>query len=247
MLTLTLSFCVSEMTNSARPALEIGVDQGADVGVAGGHDAVERRSQALEIGKHFEPIDVGLGRLGKGLLDREVAGLFIDGLLGHRVGSTQRLPALCRHQSQRLARLGAGQRRLGLEELLVEVGRLDLGEQLTGLHWRADIDVPGLQEAAHPGIDRRAGIGFESTRQIERGFVVAGRRRDDAHDRNGLGVRPFLQLGLAGIAVHEAAGHHETHHQEGGDAGDGEAATPLARRRGGRLRRHGELQKGRRP
>ncbi len=88
------------------------------------------------------------------------------------------VPAPGRHRGQLLGGLGAGKRRLGLQELLVEVGRLDLGQELARLHGRADIDVVGLQEAADAGIDRRAGIGLEPARQVERGLVRAGRRAD---------------------------------------------------------------------
>ena len=51
-----------------------------------------------------------------------------------------------RSESTRI-RLGAGQIGFGLQELLVEIGRVDLGEEVAGFDWRADIRLPILHIA----------------------------------------------------------------------------------------------------
>ena len=92
-------------------------------------------------------------------------------------------PSCCQRPAvggrQRLAGLGAGQRCLGLQELLVEIGRLDLGEELARLHRCADIDVPGLQGTADAGIDRRARVGLEPPGRSSDDWLalLAGARR----------------------------------------------------------------------
>ena len=58
---------------------------------------------------------------------------------------------------------------LRLQQLLVEVRRLDLGDHLARLDPGADIDAPALQVAADAGKDRRARIGFQPARQIDGG------------------------------------------------------------------------------
>jgi hypothetical protein len=93
-----------------------------------------------------------------------------------------------------LRRVEVGARLL---QLLIEVGRLDLGEYLAGLHARADVVFPALQVTADARINRCARIGFESPRQLERARIRAGCRRCDGNDRNRLGVGPFAQARVA--------------------------------------------------
>ena len=68
---------------------------------------------------------------------------------------------------QRGIGLRAGEIRLRLHDLLIEIGRVDFGEQLAGLDRRADVDFPLLQITADARIDLRLRIGFEPARQIE--------------------------------------------------------------------------------
>ena len=189
------SLGMSEITNRARPAL-LSAPISAPTSVLRvvtmpSNGAVTRLKAATASRRSTAACAAG-----QRLLDREVAGLLVDRLARHGVGAAELLPAPRRHRRQRLGGLGAGQRRLGLQELLVEVGRLDLGQQLAGLHVRADIDMPGLEVAADAGIDRRAGIGLEPARQVKRD---GWRRWSAAHARpgNGLVIGPSLSGLLA--------------------------------------------------
>ena len=88
--------------------------------------------------------------------------------------ATSVLRRVQRRLRQSRAGLRAGEIGAGLQQLLVEVGRLDLGEQLPRLHRGADVDVPALQVAADAGKDRRAGIGLEPARQVDGGTERLG-------------------------------------------------------------------------
>ena len=234
------------MTNIGRPALEPAVDQRADVGVALGDDALERRRDVLEAGEHLQPFDIGLAGVDGGLLVFKVGGALVHVLLGDGVGDDQGLPALERHLGQPGARLGAGEIGARLQQLLVEVRRLDLGERLAALHRRADVDLPVLHIAADAGEDRRPQIGLEPPRQIEAGDHRLGVQRRDRHRRDGLGLGPVPQLGAAVVARADAADDEKDDEAAEGDAGEAEPAMETALGRAvrhveGSLRRWGLL------
>lgn len=52
-------------------------------------------------------------------------------------------------------------------ELLVEIGRFDLGEDVAGPHSAADVAVPPCLVAAHAREKRCPRIGLEAARQLE--------------------------------------------------------------------------------
>ena len=60
--------------------------------------------------------------------------------------------------------LRAGEIGLRLHDLLIEIGRIDLGENVAGFDWRANIGFPILEIAAYPRIDLRLGVGFQPSR-----------------------------------------------------------------------------------
>ncbi|MGY3109519.1 hypothetical protein ACVWW7_006146 [Bradyrhizobium sp. LM6.9] len=68
----------------------------------------------------------------------------------------------------------AGEVGAGLQELLIEVGCLDLGDHLTGPDARADVGAPALQVTRYARENRCAGIGFQPARQIEVGMEGLG-------------------------------------------------------------------------
>ena len=119
-----------------RPAAAAGIDQRADVGGARGDQPVERRDDALVFLKHSQAVEIGLGGLdGRPcLLARsavrwsrscfETAPEVISVLR-----RAQGLPRTARALACCAGEIGAG-----LHDLLVEIGRVDLGEQLACLH-----------------------------------------------------------------------------------------------------------------
>ena len=147
---------MSETTNSARPALESALIS-APMSVlravtTPSNGAVMRLKSASASSRST----LAWAALRQRRLGGEVAGLLVAVCLETALAAAQRLPALGGDGGQRLGWPGPWRGGPGLQELLVEVGRVDLGQQLAGLHLRADVDVPGLQVAADAGIDRRA-------------------------------------------------------------------------------------------
>ena len=131
------------------------------------------RWKRLEI---LEPLDVGAVRIDDGPLGVVVADLLVGLLARDRVALQQDLPALRGgaghvHVRPRVLELGAR-----LPELLVELRRLDLGQELALRDPRADVGVPLLEVAAGARVDRRVGEGARGARQHQ---LVARRRRRD--------------------------------------------------------------------
>ncbi len=100
------------------------------------------RRLKLSIGD--QPVDIGLRRLDLGDIGIPGESALVDVLLGDGVGACERLPAL-RGDLRELG-IGLGDVQVGprLHELLVEIGRIDFGEQLAGFHLGADVVLPGL-------------------------------------------------------------------------------------------------------
>ena len=118
-----------------------GIDQVADVDVAPRDDAGERRDDALEALQLAQPLDVRVGGGEVGARLRVAAAPLVELLLRDRVLLAQRLPALDRALRERQARRRLLARGDGLRQLLVDLGRLDLGEQLAFLDAAADVLV----------------------------------------------------------------------------------------------------------
>ena len=135
-----------------------GTDQRPHIGGARGDHTSERCGQPLEALGGNQLVDVGLGRDHFGLLGGEVAGALIHVLARHRIRGQHRLPALGGGLRQRLVGLGRSQYSLGLQQLLIELWRVDFSQQLPGLYVVADVDVPGLEVAIDPGKNRRPRI-----------------------------------------------------------------------------------------
>ena len=216
-----------------RVAVGIGLDQLADIGVAGGDGAGERRTNGLVAFQRRQPRIVRRGGLGVGLGGGGVGGFFIGLLARYRMAGQQVLPTGCAGGCQACIRLLLDQPRMGLGQLLIEVGAVDFGQDLPGLDLAADIDFPVLQVAADPCMDRRLAPGVEVRGQaqgVTRG-ILPGLKYHHLRDSGGLGPggdRLFVQR--AGV---QAAGD-----QQGGQrqAADTHEHQTLAR--GFLIRRH---------
>ena len=187
----------------ARLGRRPGLDQGADIGIARGDDAVERRVDALEPLQILQAADIGRVRLDGGGLRAEIADLLVGFLLGHGLGLQQRLPARRRRLREVEVRLRGVELGPRLAELLVDLRCLDLGQELALLDARADVDEPPLEIAAGARVDRRV---REGARRPGQGQLVGGRalrRTRDGHDGNrrllrradegGAGAPPILE------------------------------------------------------
>ena len=207
-----------------QPGARAGADQRADVGVALGDDAVERRGDRLVAGQRLQPLDVGLAGMDGGLLVGEVGGALVDVLLRDDGRTQQGAAARQRDLRQFGAGLGAGQIGARLQQLLVEVGRVDVGQRLPGLDLVADVDLPVFHVAADPRIDRRAQIGLQPAGQIQARHAGGGVERDDRHRRNRLGLGPVLQFRAAPVALDDAGDDEDDGPRAGDEAGEGEPA-----------------------
>ena len=135
--------------------------------VARGDDAVERRDQAFEAFLGDQAVDVRLRRLDLGDIGVQGECALVDVLLGDGIGAGQRLPAL----GADLRELGIGlcdaQVGARLHELLVEIGCIDFGEHVAGLHLGADIVLPAFQVARDARVDGRMDVGFQAPGQVQ--------------------------------------------------------------------------------
>ena len=70
--------------------------------------------------------------------------------------------------------IGLGDVQVGarLHELLIEIGRVDFGEHVAGLHLAADIVLPALQIPRDARVDRRADVGFEASGQVQARLIA---------------------------------------------------------------------------
>src|SRR5439155_23937178 len=118
-------------TEQRRPRALTGVDERSDVGVALGDDAVERSQHSLERFHVAQTCDVRGSRLYGGFLGRGVARTLFGILLRYRLGRQQALPAQIGRVSELIVCLGDRQVGLCLTELLIDLRRVDLSEQLT--------------------------------------------------------------------------------------------------------------------
>ncbi len=144
-------------------------DQRAHVHVALDHRAVEGRQDALERRQLAQSLDVGLVRLDIRLRrgDRGLARAIrryalIDDQLGDRLFRIGRLVA--RHRGPREIEVGLLQIQVllglpevgfGLPQLLVDLGRRDLGQELARRHVVPDVHVPLAEVPAGAGVDDR--------------------------------------------------------------------------------------------
>ena len=185
---------MSETVNRAAPSFEVRLDQRSNIDVARGDDAIERRGDVGEGLERLQPIDVGLGGLDLGGLGVRVAVLFVGGLLRHRRRRAERVPPLG-------GDLGQGQVRLGLREFalcdgdaLIEFGRVDDREDVALLDPGADVLAPRADVAAHLAMNGGRLKSFDIAGQHELARFAAPFQRNHRDRRDGLLLRPLLQL-----------------------------------------------------
>ena len=99
-----------------------GIDVVTDIGVPGGHHAVERRNQLLERDQRLVARDILLGGGHLRLLRGGVRRLHVDILLRHRLRPRQRRPAFGGDLGQLVTGLHHGEVRLGRRELGIQAG-----------------------------------------------------------------------------------------------------------------------------
>ena len=92
--------------------------------------------------------------------------------------------------------------------MLVNLGRIDHREQLTGFHPGADIDIPFPQVTVGAGVDRRVGERLDVPGQYD--FLVrrALFRLDHIHNRHGGFIRFLFQSGLSAQPRNDAGDDH---------------------------------------
>ncbi len=185
-------------------------------------------------------VDVGLGGRDVGLVDLGLGLSLIDVSVGDElllaeldvadeVDLGQRgVGLVLRHRGDRLRELG-----LGLQELLIDLGDVDLGEQRPLVDLVADVDQPLVDVAIGARDDGRLLERHDAARQ-DAGMVDRDRLRRghlDARARlagaRGLGAEILVLLPLGQVADHERG---DDHHGEDADDRDGAGLRQLGRR-----------------
>jgi hypothetical protein len=205
-----------------------GVDEGARIDVAFGEQAGKGRHHLLESLQLLQPAHVGVGRGQAGLGLLVAAGLLIGFLGRNRTALEQVLPAFRADLGQfHLGRdlLAGGP---GLGQLLVDLGRVDLGQEFSGLHVAADVVGPAHQVAAGAGVDRRI---LERQQRSGQHQVLVGilpDRTDHGHAGHRVGEGgPGQGMGMQHLAGDGDAAGQQQRQQRGPDQEQG----PARRRR----------------
>ena len=137
-------------------------------------------------------------------------------LLRYGIALAQVLPAFGGDAGDFEVGIGLGERGVGLDEFLVQLGRFDFRQFLALDDVRADVGVPLLQVAADARIDRRLLKGGDVSRQIQLELRRRAPGMNDA-DRGHLavpGVRRQLRAGPGTVENHEDrrdGGHNGQH------------------------------------
>ncbi len=108
-----------------------------------------------------------------------------------------------------------------LLQLLIQLRRLDNSQELTLLHARADVGIPGFQVAACPCPDG----------SVDKGLHVAGQQdflasaydvwMNNGHSRNGgslrIGIESSVRLNTGVQPVHDCVANNEREYQQDND------------------------------
>jgi hypothetical protein len=105
-------------------------DQRTNIGIAGGYHAVEWGHDLLKGLELFEPCDVRLVRLNGCLVRFQSAGCIVSVLCRDRTTPQQILVAPGRDGRELEIGVGGSKVGAGLAQLLVDFGRVDLGQQV---------------------------------------------------------------------------------------------------------------------
>jgi len=177
-----------------------------------GDDAVEGRDQVFETFLGDQLFDGRLRRLDLGQIGVQGKSACVDVLLGDGIGAGQRLPALGADLRELGIGLGDAQGGARLHELLIEIGRVDFGEHVAGLHLAADVVLPAFQVARDARVDGRTDIGLQAPGQVQARMILHSARRHDGHGRRGLRLGQIMQARVSRCAGDQAVS----------DDGDGE-------------------------
>ena len=162
------------------------LNQRADIDIARRDHAIERRIDLFEALQLLQAPHVGLGGRERRLARAEVAGGLVGLLPGDGIFGQQLLPSLGGDLRNLLVGLRGCQIGLCLLHLLVEFRSLDLGQNLSAMHARADVGIPLAQVAVGARIDRRVDVGLRirGKRDLERACALHrawSRRRRERH------------------------------------------------------------------
>ena len=162
----------------------------------------------------FQPAHIGArGFDGRGLEFQ--VGLLLGGFLLADAGGLEQVgPAGVGGLGQREGGVGLGELGAGLGQFLVQLRRVNLGQQIPRLDLGADVHQVAFEVAAGAGVNRRLDerFGFGGQRQSGGGLARRGRHHADGLDGE------FPRLGAQGIAVERAgnqAGHRANDDEQG--------------------------------
>ena len=195
---------MSETWNRALPVVPPLFSSAPTSTGAARHDPVERGDDRLEGDERRQPLDVGARGIERRLLGIGIALLLVVRLLRDDRLPDERMITPRRHGRELGIRLRIGEVGLGLHELLIEIGRVDVREDVAALHLGADVLVPSGDVAAGARVNGRRGKRLNVARQhdvLRRGTSL---RRHERDARHGLFLRPGAEFLLAAGATTNA-------------------------------------------
>ena len=169
----------------------------ADIGSARGDGAGEGGGDPLEGLEFFQPAHIrARGLDGRGL-EFQVRLLLGGFLLADAGGLEQLGPAGVGGPGQREGGVGLDELGAGLGQFLVQLRRVNFGQQIPRLDLRADVHQVAFEVTAGAGVNRRFDerLGFGGQRQSGGGLARRGRHHADGLDGE------FPRLGAQSIAM----------------------------------------------
>jgi len=190
-----------------------GIDERANVDVARGDHAAEGGVDALERLQFLQPRDIEARRFHRGKARVHGPGGLISVLLGDIAGLRQLVPARGGLLGDLVVGLGRGQIGARLLELVVDLGGLDLGQELPGFDSCTDVHQPALEIAVGARIDRRVDVGLDAAWQdqlLHRGAALGLDHRYCGHiELARLLLQLFLRAQPRQQARSQSGGEHE--------------------------------------
>src|ERR1700722_7079006 len=162
-----------------------GVDEVSRIDVALRENAAERRVDVLERFEFFEAADVRFGSSGGRFLCCVIANGVVNFLFRNAIGLDQFLKAIRGDLREILVGFRGAEISSGLQKLLIDFGRVNVGEQFAFLYARADVVIPTNEIAVGARVNRRLNVSLRRGGQNQVFLAGGDGRVNDLHVGDG--------------------------------------------------------------